>query len=278
MVQQYTEYYFKISPKDPWEDILLAQLQLLSFESFLAVEDGLKAYIPSNLNSKKLLETIAVLKDSKVKIHYTQKEIAPENWNAKWESSFQPVYIGDNCVIRADFHREEGKPLELIINPKMSFGTGHHPTTLMMAEFALEEDFNGAKVLDMGCGTGILAILASKLGASLIEALDLDPWCIENTTENAQKNNCNNIQTEIASSLKSTHSKYQFIFANINRNTLLEQIPSYSKSLKEKGILLLSGFYKEEEELLVAKCKKANLALISRKKQESWVALKFKKY
>lgn len=277
MAQRYTEYHFIVAPKEPWEEILLAQLQLVPFESFLTEENGIKAYIPAHLNTEELLEGVTLLKESKVSIHYEQKDIAPVNWNVQWESSFQPVFIKKNCVIRADFHPHQGKKYELIINPKMSFGTGHHPTTLMMAEYALEEKLQYAKVLDMGCGTGVLAILASKKGASEIVAIDHDPWCIENTIENAAANACTNIQAREASSLNTTEAQYDIIFANINRNILLEQIPSYSKSLNDKGVLFLSGFYTGEEALLEEQCKKENLILISRKENESWVAMKFQK-
>ncbi|MGB1535339.1 MAG: 50S ribosomal protein L11 methyltransferase [Flavobacteriaceae bacterium] len=278
MAERYTEYHFIVTPKEPWEEILFAQLQLLPFESFLSSEEGLKAYLPTHLNSHQLLKEVALFKEKRVSITYSKKNITPENWNAKWESSFQPVMIGENCVIRADFHPPQGKTYELIINPKMSFGTGHHPTTLMMAEYALEEKLQNARVLDMGCGTGVLAILASKKGASKIEAIDIDPWCIENTTENAWANACTNIYAFKASQLSTTKAEYDIIFANINRNILLEQIPSYSKALTEKGRLLLSGFYTEDELLLEEQCKKENLTLVSRKENELWVALKFQKY
>jgi ribosomal protein L11 methyltransferase len=143
MAQAYLEYRFTINPKSPWEDILLAQLQQLPFDSFLSTDEGLNAYLPKTQKEDNFLDSIALLDHDKVEIEFTVTEIPPENWNAKWESKFQPVFVGSDCVIRADFHKNQGKTYELIINPKMSFGTGHHPTTHMMMEFVLEETFKG---------------------------------------------------------------------------------------------------------------------------------------
>ena len=178
-------------------------------------------------------------------------------------------------MIRADFHESQGKTYELIINPKMSFGTGHHPTTHMMMEFVLEETLSDKTVLDMGCGTGVLGILASKKGAQAIDAIDFDAWCVENTIENAKTNGCKNIRSSQAAFLESTRPTYDAIFANINRNVLLEQIPSYSQALKVGGSLFLSGFYNSDVNFLQQACQKENLTLISTKEKEQWCALKF---
>ena len=232
MALAYVEYRFSISPKNPWEEILLAELQELPFESFLSTEKGLNAYVPASLHQDNFIESIALLKRKEVQIEVAVSTIAPKNWNAIWESEFHPIFIGDDCVIRADFHDEQHKKFELIVNPKMSFGTGHHPTTHMMMEFVLEESLNNKRVLDMGCGTGVLGILASKKGASTVDAIDYDPWCVNNTIENAAANLCKNINAIQGETLDEEQPIYDFIFANINRNVLTEHIPSYFKALK----------------------------------------------
>ena len=242
MAQAYLEYRFTINPKSPWEDILLAQLQQLPFDSFLSTDEGLNAYLPKTQKEDNFLDSIALLDHDKVEIEFTVTEIPPENWNAKWESKFQPIFVGSDCVIRADFHKNQGKTYELIINPKMSFGTG---------------------------------ILASKKGARAVDAIDFDPWCIENTIENAKTNKCKNIRSSQAANLESTQPYYDSIFANINRNVLLEQIPSYGQALKVGGGLFLSGFYRSDVEILQKACQKENLTLISTKEKEQWCALKF---
>ena len=275
MAEDYLEYRFTVYPKNPCEDILLSQLQQLPFDSFLSTEEGLNAYLPKKQDKESLLDSVVLLNHESVQIEFTVTEIPPENWNAKLESEFQPIFVGSDCVIRADFHESQGKTYELIINPKMSFGTGHHPTTHMMMEFVLEETLSDKTVLDMGCGTGVLGILASKKGTRAIDAMDSDAWCVENTIENAKTNGCKNIRSSQAAILESTRATYDAIFANINRNVLLEQIPSYGQALKVGGSLFLSGFYKNDVNFLQQSCQKENLTLISTKEKEQWCALKF---
>ena len=277
MVQNYIEYQFTVVPKEPWEEILLAALQELPFESFDHSETSLLAYVPEMLHFEGFLNSISLFEDPSISISVKKKTIKPVNWNAKWESEFQPIVIGDNCVVRADFHPDQGKRFELIINPKMSFGTGHHQTTHMMLDFALSESFEGKSILDMGCGTGVLAILASMKGAVSVDAIDLDPWCIENATENALKNNCSNVNCVLGSSLTKDIPTYGLIFANINRNILLEQISSYSLALIEGGVLLLSGFYQSDIESLRQCCEAEGLSYEEEKQKGDWCALKFVK-
>ena len=171
MAQTYIEYCFSISPKTPWEDILLAELQILPFESFMSTKKGLNAYVPIKCHNENFLKSVKLLNRNEIEIKVTSSEIMPQNWNEKWESNFNPIYIGDDCVIRSDFHENQGKIYELIINPKMSFGTGHHSTTLMMLEFVLETLLEGKIILDMGCGTGVLGILAEKKGGVIASAI-----------------------------------------------------------------------------------------------------------
>lgn len=277
MAQNYIEYQFTVVPKEPWEEILLAALQELPFESFDHSETSLLAYVPEMLHFEGFLNSISLFEDPSISISVKKKTIKPVNWNAKWESEFQPIVIGDNCVVRADFHPDQGKRFELIINPKMSFGTGHHQTTHMMLDFALSESFEGKSILDMGCGTGVLAILASMKGAVSVDAIDLDPWCIENATENALKNNCSNVNCVLGSSLTKDIPTYGLIFANINRNILLEQISSFSLALIEGGVLLLSGFYLSDIESLRQCCEAEGLSYEEEKQKGDWCALKFVK-
>jgi ribosomal protein L11 methyltransferase len=277
MAQNYIEYQFTVVPKEPWEEILLAALQELPFESFDHSETSLLAYVPEMLHFEGFLNSISLFEDPSISISVKKKTIKPVNWNAKWESEFQPIVIGDNCVVRADFHPDQGKRFELIINPKMSFGTGHHQTTHMMLDFALSESFEGKSILDMGCGTGVLAILASMKGAVSVDAIDLDPWCIENATENALKNNCSNVNCVLGSSLTKDIPTYGLIFANINRNILLEQISSFSLALIEGGVLLLSGFYQSDIESLRQCCEAEGLSYEEEKQKGDWCALKFVK-
>ena len=276
MTQTYIGYYFKISPKSPWDEILLAQLQDLPFESFEMSESGLNAYVAEKDHFDSFLSSIALMKNKEVAIEYTFRTIEPVNWNAKWEEAFQPIVINSDCVIRADFHSPFNKKFELLINPKMSFGTGHHQTTHMMLELALSLSLKNKTVLDMGCGTGILAILASKMGAQVVDAVDHDPWCVENAKENVTKNQCQNITVTLGEEIKRKDSYYDVIFANINRNLLVEQLPSYAKVLRPKGSLLLSGFYKEDIPILEERCNQFGLQIVERKQKEAWCALRCK--
>ena len=277
MPKNYIEYSFLVVPSDPWGDILLAELQSLPFESFQNTEGHLKAYVPEDLYYDSFIDSIDLLNNNKVTITFEKKIIEPINWNAKWESEFHPILIGEDCVVRADFHNPQEKKFELVINPKMSFGTGHHQTTFMMLSFALDDDFTGKRVLDMGCGTGVLAILASLKGAKRTDAIDNDPWCIENTAENIQTNNCNNVYVSLAELISVSKPTYDIIFANINRNILLEQIPSYYTALKPKGFLFLSGFFEADISILNECCQKEGLYLVDKKQKDSWRALKFVK-
>lgn len=274
MATAYIGYYFTIKPKSPWDEILLAQLESLPFESFEMTDVGLNAFVPEADHSKNFLTSIALLEKKAVKIQYDCKHIEPENWNAKWESNFTPIHIGSDCVIRADFHPSFNKQYEIIINPKMSFGTGHHQTTHMMMEFALNENIMDKTVLDMGCGTGILSIIAAKKGAQFVHAIDNDPWCTKNTRENAHQNACSNILVTLGSEVSQDQRLYDIIFANINRNVLLDQIPSYATFMKPGATLLLSGFYKEDLPILKEKVEAEGIQVVESKQKQAWCALR----
>jgi ribosomal protein L11 methylase PrmA len=184
---------------------------------------------------------------------------------------------GNECAVRADFHPPMEKKYELVITPKMSFGTGHHETTQMMLAFALDISMTGKEVLDMGCGTGVLGILSAMKGAKTVHAIDNDPWCVENTIENAERNRCTNITVELADSLPDNNPRFDLIFANINRNVLLDQLSNYAAVLNPNGILLLSGFYQEDVAVIQNEAVVNGLTVDNQKSQGLWCALKFTK-
>jgi ribosomal protein L11 methyltransferase len=185
----YLELKFSISPVQPASEILVAELGEAGFESFVEEEDGITAYIPSKDFDKDSLQEIQILNSKEFEISYTSREIEPVNWNSEWEKNFTPLIVDGKCSIRAPFHEKPETEFDIVIEPKMSFGTGHHATTYMMVQFILKNEWQGEKVLDMGCGTGVLAILAAMKGATDVDAIDIDNWCYLNSVENAQRNN-----------------------------------------------------------------------------------------
>jgi ribosomal protein L11 methyltransferase len=273
----YIEYNFTVSPKEPATEILIAELGAIGFESFVENENGVTGYIQKTEWKSSILNDVFVLKSDEFSIHYNQKEIKQTNWNAEWEKNFQPIQVDDLVSIRAPFHENPNLQYDIVIEPKMSFGTGHHETTHMMVQHLLELDIENKKTLDMGCGTGILAIFAEMKGAKPTDAIDIDNWCYENSLENIRRNNCKHISVYEGDSLLLTNKKYDLIIANINRNILMKDIKVYVNSLNEKGILLLSGFYHEDIPILDAEVSKYNLTLETVKKRNNWVALKYSK-
>ena len=271
----YLELHFKVIPKEPWTEILFAQLQNLPFESFEITENGINAYIKELEFKKSLLNQIDLFCNDKITIELKSKKIPFENWNLKWERDFKPIEIDSNCVIRADFHKKFGRKYEIIINPRMSFGTGHHETTFMMIEFALNMNLKHKTILDMGCGTSILSILASKLSAKKIDAIDNNPLCIESSKNNILINNCDNINLVYDDKIDQKTPYYDVILANINLNILITQIPNYSNSLKSNGDLILSGFYIKDIPKIKYKCKKFGLYMTDQKQKNEWCSLRF---
>ena len=276
MSQIYIEYIFKVEPLQPGTEILIAELGYVGFESFVETEEGVTAYIQKDEWKQDILEEIDILNSKEFKIDYTISEIEQINWNSEWEKNFSPIEVDGRCTVRAPFHPERNFEYEIVIEPKMSFGTGHHETTFMMLQYILENDFDGKTVLDMGCGTAVLAILAEMRGAKKIDAIDIDEWCFENSTENIQRNECQNISVYLgdASLLKS--KKYDVIIANINRNILLNDMEAYKESLNKSGMLYLSGFYNEDLPVIKECCNNLGLRFVDNKEKNKWVAAKFK--
>jgi len=268
----YQEVKIHVSSEEQ-RDIILCRLLGEGFESFVEAEYILLAYIPSHLLIKENIETI--LDDFHVTYQFTL--VPKQNWNEEWEKHYDPILILDKCFIRAPFHPPlEGIQFEIIIEPKMSFGTAHHETTSMMIELMMETEFADRKVLDMGCGTGILAIFARKLGAASVVAVDNDEWSVQNSLENIRKNNADGIHVVLGDAKINGDTGYDVILANINRNVLLEQVKDYSR-LMERGELLLSGFYKEDIPAIIEKAEKCGFKFLTMKTKNRWVAIKFNK-
>jgi ribosomal protein L11 methyltransferase len=277
MSQVYLEYCFFVKPLSLGNEILMAELGYVGFESFLENPMGLKAYIQKKDWNENILNGVQVLDSNEFEITYSSNEIEQVNWNETWEKNFHPIEVNQKCVVRAPFHPQVNVDYEIVIEPKMSFGTGHHETTYMMLQHILETDFSEKTVLDMGCGTAVLAILAEFRGASKIDAIDIDSWCYKNSLENIERNNCKNIQTFLGNVSLLKNKKYQIIIANINRNILLKDMASYSSCLEKGGRLFLSGFYNEDLDLITATCTKLNLTFVDRKERNNWVSAIFTK-
>lgn len=271
----YLEFRFTIAPLQPASEILVAELGEEGFESFVEEEDGIRAYIPSRDFKKDCLKEIQILKSEEYEISYTSREIEPVNWNSEWEKNFTPLIVDEKCSIRAPFHEKPDTEFDIIIEPKMSFGTGHHATTHMMVQFILKDDWEGRKVLDMGCGTGVLAILAAMKGAPEVDAIDIDNWCYLNSVENAERNNVDYISVYEGGAELLEGRKYDRIIANINRNILLEDIKIYSACLNSGGQLYLSGFYQEDFEAIEQECIRQGLTFAEQLERENWIALSF---
>ena len=275
MSEIYIGYDFVVEPVQPATEILIAELGYAGFESFVENEEGVTAYIKKDEWDAFILEDIQILKSTEFKITYNFNEIEQTNWNEEWEKNFNPIEVDGLVTVRAPFHEKPSTKFDLVIEPKMSFGTGHHETTHMMIQHILKNDFEGKSVLDMGCGTGVLAILAEKVGATKIDAIDIDNWCYLNSLENVERNDCKNISVYEGDATLLEGRHYDTIIVNINRNILLADMVSYSKCLNANGMLFLSGFYKEDIPMIEAECEKHMLKLNEIIERGQWVSLKF---
>ncbi|HTO36030.1 MAG TPA: 50S ribosomal protein L11 methyltransferase [Flavobacterium sp.] len=273
----YLGFHFTIEPKETGSEILIAELSEKPFESFSETEFGISAYIQKEFWKDDMFNDLFILQSPEFKLSYTKEEIEPVNWNEEWEKNFEPINVDGICYIRAPFHPKTDAKYDIVIEPKMSFGTGHHETTHMMIQHLLETDLQDKKTLDMGCGTAILAILAEMKGAKPIDAIDIDNWCYLNSIENSERNNCQNIKVyEGDASLLSGH-KYDVIIANINRNILLQDIQTYSTCLNQNGLLFLSGFYTEDIPVIDENCMKNGVKFAKKLTKNNWASLKYVK-
>ena len=234
MAGNYFEFQFKIDPVQPASEILIAELGYLGFESFVENDDGITAYIPEEEYEDDILANVHILQSEDFTITYDQNEIERVNWNEEWEKNFTPILVDEHCSVRAPFHEKPDVEFDIVIEPKMSFGTGHHATTHMMIQHILKNNWEEKSVLDMGCGTGVLAILAAMKGAKTIDAIDIDNWCYLNTLENIRRNDCEHINTEEGGAELLEGRKYDMILANINLNILMRDMPVYEKCLKPR--------------------------------------------
>ena len=255
------------------QEILIAELGQISYDSFQEMDKALEAYIKEELFDDKNL--LSVLEKHGISMKIKAEKLQDVNWNEQWEKNFDPVFVDDRVQIRATFH--EAQPnfeYDVIINPKMSFGTGHHETTQLIVAEQLEIDHKNKSILDVGTGTGVLAIMGYKLGAKSITVTDIDDWCIDNSRENLELNQVKNFEVLQGTINKLTlHGDYDIIYANINKNVLMDEIPFYSSLLKDKGILVLSGFYYEDIDDLKRKATQNKLFLVNTKNQNNWVMM-----
>ena len=277
---QYIKAIFKFkSIKEYQQDLLISDLADTGFDTFEDSENGFTAFvIKENFNEQDLIGLLANYAED-FTAEYFLEDVADENWNAEWEKNFNPLIIDDVCYVRATFHEPQPSyPYEIVIDPKMAFGTGHHQTTTMVMQYILAADVKDKDILDMGCGTGILAILAAKLGAKTLMAIDYDDICYESTLENAALNNVENLEALCGSKEVIPNEEYDIILANINRNILLDQIGRYAEVLKAEGKIFFSGFYLDPDlSMITAECAKYGIKYVDHKQNGDWVAAQFEK-
>lgn len=273
---QYLAYHFVVKPVQPGSEILMAMIADMGFESFDTTETGFTAYIKEEESQ---LVNLNDLTYEDFSYSFSIESIAQTNWNAEWEKNFEPVTVGNLISIRAPFHTENKNVAhEIVIMPKMSFGTGHHQTTQLMCAGMFECDFKNKRVLDMGCGTGVLAILAKLLGAKEILAIDIDEWSVENSIENCAVNNASGVVVKKGDiDLIVNENNFDIIIANINKNILKAHLPTYSQKLNAGGKLFLSGFFTTDADELTELAKKHEFKIETSKSKDEWNMLLFEK-
>ena len=277
-MKEYLEIDFTITPAEGGRDIMLALLDNLGYDSFEETPKGLKAYILEKDFNESELKELFIFQSGEYEVTYTTDKLENKNWNEEWETNYQPIFIDDQIHIRAPFHEAKPEyPIELLITPKMSFGTGHHQTTRLVSRLMLQMDLKDKKVLDMGTGTGVLAILAEKRGAKEIEAIDNFEWAAENTAENAEANNCKNITALHGDATLLPGKSFEIVLANINRNVLMEDMKSYVDTLPSGGHLLISGFFEHDFEMLNDKATECGTTLVNKIKEDRWMACHYQK-
>ena len=265
---------------DPdFSEILMAEIAEAGFDSFMETEKGFEAYVELEKYDKEQLQHIKDKYNAQTPIVFYQDRIQKQNWNEEWEKSYQPIIVDDRCLIRASFHKiDKSYPYEIIITPKMSFGTGHHQTTYLMIKNQMDIDHRGKRVMDAGCGTAILSVMATKRGASSVEAFDIDEWSVINGNENIEVNQCTNINLRQGKLSDLTiDGMFDIILANINKNILLEEIKQYQSFLMPGGLLLISGFYTTDIPDLLHEAANYGLAEEKRDERENWASLLLRK-
>ena len=267
-----------LDPPQPATEIFIAALAEIGFESFEETETGLRAYVREAEWDMEAFAALPYLHSPGWQVSYTVEALETQNWNAVWEASYQPIRVGERCVVRAPFHPEPDPPVpyDLVIAPKMSFGTGHHQTTWLMLGYLIDLDLDGLSVLDMGSGTGVLAILAARKGAAPVMAIDIDAWSFENCRENAQRNGHPEIEA-IQGDASAIRGSFDLILANINKNVLLADLPAYVAALNPGGTLLISGFYRSDLEDLREAALALGLQPADERQKDQWMAARFRK-
>lgn len=274
-------HYSKLSVTcdEAFSEILMAELAEVGFDTFLENESGFEAYAAEDAYDRSNVDAIFDRYKEQSPVKFWFEKVEKRNWNEEWERSYEPIIVDDRCLIRASFHNPDRKyPYELVITPKMSFGTGHHQTTYLMVKNQMDIDHANKRVMDAGCGTAILSIMAEKLGASEVIAFDIDEWSVINGRENVDVNQCSRIaisQGTIAD--VQPHGTFDIILANINRNVLLSEMSIYALYLRPGGILLMSGFYQDDIQTLVEEANRLGLHERSRDGRDGWAAMSFSK-
>lgn len=277
---QYIQVTFSFTAIEEYQqDLLISELAEIGFNTFEDTENGFSAFIDYDSYGQQKLADALLQFEGAFEYNFTVTEIAAENWNEEWEKNFEPLIIDESCYVRATFHPAQPQyKYEIVIDPKMAFGTGHHQTTTMMMRYILETDVAGKVILDMGCGTGILAILAAKKGAAVVTAIDNDDVCYLSTLENSALNTIENITAACGGKEVIPERANDIILANINRNILLDQIPVYAKVLKSGGDIFFSGFYESPDlDMIKEACEQLGMQYVDHKKIGDWVAAHFKK-
>ena len=263
-------------------DIISYHLGNIGYDSFFVSENGLEAYIPQkDFSEDKLKEIFHLLSTDLTElfkdfeIDYKFNLLEDENWNKEWEKNyFKPLVVADKCLVRSSFHEIDNQyDYEITIDPKMAFGTGHHQTTYLMLQEILKLDLSGKSVLDIGCGTAVLAILASKMGADHLVAIDFDEWAYENAKENVSLNDVKNVDVRLGEINLVANEQFDFIFANINRNILLQDIQYYAKAMSKGSTIIMSGFYLEDVTSIKMECEKHNLTFQKTEQKDKWCAM-----
>lgn len=268
----------RITASPDQADILLAELGEIGFDIFEDSDTGLIAYCQTDLFDLVVFKDLISRYQFLGPIQYEIQEIQKQNWNAVWETNYDPIRIADLVFIRANFHPSEpGYQIEIVINPKMSFGTGHHETTFQMSQALFDLNLTDKSVLDAGTGTGILAFVAKKLGATFVRGFDIDEWSVENSIENASLNACEEVEFGRGTILDESARMYDVLLANINRNILLDEMDEYAGRIVSGGDLLLSGFYTEDIPMLVERAEALGLNYVSQSEKNRWACLRFKK-
>ncbi|MEI6749897.1 MAG: 50S ribosomal protein L11 methyltransferase [Bacteroidales bacterium] len=271
---QYYELCCPVPADETQSEIIIALLAEAGFESFDHIGNELKAYIPEFLYGTHLMPLLA--SNILAGITFSLSKVADTNWNQVWESNYEPVLIEGQCYIKAPFHADRNDiAFQLIIEPKMSFGTAHHATTAMMISYCLAEDLAGKSLLDMGCGTAVLAILARMRGANPVMAIDNEVWAFENACENIIRNKTEDIMVLLGDDTLLEGWKFDVILANINRNILLNDMPAYAACLNSDGILIVSGFYYDDLKQVTRKAQELGLVFDGFKEQDHWTAARY---